>query len=131
MWIFCGGMNRSGSTVQYQITARLVEEAKLGKRVEWVKSSDFPVLRDKYAHDNQWKVFKAHSCTNTIQAEFQQQNAMGVYIYRDVRDVFVSVMYRQATTFEQQWAKKGSWKKWLHNYEGCCEIKNACKKSIT
>ncbi len=116
MWIFCGGMNRSGSTVQYQITARLVEEAKLGKRVEWVKFSDFPVLRDKYAHDNQWKVFKTHNCTNTIQAEFQQQNAMGVYIYRDVRDVFVSVMYRQATTFEQQWAKRG-WKKWLHNYE--------------
>jgi len=116
MWIFCGGMGRSGSTVQYQITARLVEEAKLGKRVGWIKLSDFPALRDKYAHDNQWKVVKTHACTNTIQAEFQQQNAMGVYIFRDVRDVFVSTMNKRAKSFEQLWANN-TFEKKLHNFE--------------
>ena len=38
MWIFCCGMERSGSTVQFQISAQLVEDAGLGKRVEWVKA---------------------------------------------------------------------------------------------
>ena len=35
MIIFCAGMYRSGSTLQYQVASELVEKNKLGKRVEW------------------------------------------------------------------------------------------------
>ncbi len=103
MWIFCCGMQRSGSTLQFQLTAGLVEEAGRGKRVEWVKPHRFKKLREKYAEDQSWKVFKSHVCAKHIAREFYLDNARGVYVYRDLRDVFVSAMRKYATTFELLW----------------------------
>lgn len=93
-------MMRSGSTLQFQITARLVEEAGLGKRMEWVKPERFPELQAKYADYDGWKVFKTHFCTETMISESAKQNAMGVYVFRDIRDVFVSMMKKSGTTFD-------------------------------
>jgi hypothetical protein len=103
MWIFCCGMQRSGSTLQFQITARLVEEAGLGQRVEWVKPDRFPQLRQKYAEYPGWKVSKSHICTDDMAAEFHRHNAMGVYVFRDPRDVFVSTMRKYAASFDVLW----------------------------
>lgn len=101
MWIFCCGMQRSGSTLQFQITARLVEEAGLGRRVEWVKPERFGKLRKELANEEGWKVFKIHVCTDKMAKEFKHGNAMGVYTYRDLRDVFVSTMRKYDTSFAQ------------------------------
>ncbi|MFQ5632245.1 MAG: sulfotransferase domain-containing protein, partial [bacterium] len=103
MWIFCCGMQRSGSTLQFQITAQLVEEAGLGKRVEWVKHKRFPKLRKKYAAYEGWKVFDNHTCTDAMKEEFHRQNAMGVYVFRDLRDVIVSKIRKYSQSFEQLW----------------------------
>lgn len=103
MWIFCCGMERSGSTVQFQITAQLVEDAGLGKRVEWVKAEEFPKLLEKYDSYNDWKVLKSHRFNNEVCSEFQKNNAKAVYIYRDLRDVFVSMMRKNSLSFEQLW----------------------------
>jgi hypothetical protein len=101
MWIFCCGMMRSGSTVQFQIAARLVEDAGLGKRVEWVSPEDFAVLRDKYATYREWKVFKTHICTKQMAEEFLRHNALGLYIFRDLRDVIVSILKKTNTPFDK------------------------------
>ncbi len=106
MWIFCCGMQRSGSTLQFQITSRLVEDAGLGKRVEWTKPDRFNKLRKKYAAEEGWKVFKNHNCTEKMEREFHRQNAIGVYTYRDLRDVYVSTMRKNDVTFEQLWKAK-------------------------
>lgn len=103
MWIFCGGMVRSGSTLQFQITAQLIEDAGLGKRIEWVKPAQFPELKGKYAAYSGHKVFKIHECTDAVVSEFRQQNAMGVYVFRDLRDVFVSMMRKEAASFNRLW----------------------------
>jgi len=103
MWIFCGGMPRSGSTLQFQLTAHLVEHAGLGMRVEWVRPAEFPVLRAKYAAYAGWKVFKIHHFTPAIAAEFAAKNAKGVYIFRDVRDVIVSRMRKTGRSFDALW----------------------------
>jgi hypothetical protein len=100
MWVFCCGMQRSGSTLQFQLTAHLVEAARLGRRVEWVRPGDFPNLRDQLAPEPGWKVFKIHVCTPEMAAEFNRNNAMGVHTYRDLRDVFVSTMRKYQQTFE-------------------------------
>ena len=100
MWIFCGGMQRSGSTLQFQITAQLVEEAGLGTRMEWVEFEQWPELRKKYTDFEGWKVFKNHTCTEEMMLEFHRQNAAGVYVYRDLRDVIVSTMKKYSTTFD-------------------------------
>lgn len=36
MWVFCGGMLRSASTLQFQITSRLVTEAGIGQQIGWI-----------------------------------------------------------------------------------------------
>jgi len=100
MWIFCCGMPRSGSTLQFQITAQLVEEAGLGKRMEAVKPAAFGKLRKQYAAEPGWKVFKIHTCTDKVEKEFHRQNAVGIYVYRDLRDVVVSTMRKSDMTFE-------------------------------
>lgn len=94
-------MQRSGSTLQFQLTARLVEAAGLGRRVEWVRPGDFPGLRDQIAAEPGWRVFKIHVCTPEMAAEFHRDNAMGVHTFRDLRDVFVSTMRKYHRTFDQ------------------------------
>lgn len=116
MWVFCCGMQRSGSTVQYQIAARLVEQAGLGKRVAWVEPGRFPELRDRYADVPGLKVFKNHVCTDEMAAEFARGTAVGIYSYRDPRDVFVSNMKKYSSSFEQLWCG-GFLETSLWNYE--------------
>jgi len=103
LWIFCGGMPRSGSTLQFQLTAHLVEQAGLGMRVEWVRAEEFPRLREKYAAQAGWKVLKTHVCTAEVRAEFEAGNARGVYVFRDVRDVVVSRMRERDEPFDRLW----------------------------
>ena len=103
MWIFCGGMARSGSTLQFQLTAHLVERAELGTRVEWVPPDEFPRLRETYAAYRGWKVLKSHACPPEVLAEFAAGNARGVYVFRDVRDVVASRMREGNETFDRLW----------------------------
>jgi hypothetical protein len=95
MWIFCCGMYRAGSTLQYQLTARLVEEAGVGKRVEWAKPGQFLRVSKKMADYQGLKVFKCHICTDEIMAQFKKQNALGVYVFRDIREVVASTLRKK------------------------------------
>lgn len=92
MWVFCGGMYRSGSTLQFQVASRLVEETGTGRRVEWAAPDQFPRVAEKMAGYTGMKVFKSHICTAEIAAEFAGQNAVALYIYRDIREVAASYM---------------------------------------
>jgi predicted nucleic acid-binding Zn-ribbon protein len=106
MWVFCCGMVRSGSTLQFQLAAHLVERAGLGKRVEWVEPEHFPELRRKYLDYSGRKVVKTHACTDEMLSEFEKGNATGVYIYRDIRDVFVSNMSKTSKSFTELWDER-------------------------
>ncbi len=105
MWIFCGGMHRSGSTLQFQLTAHLVEAAGRGRRVEWAPADEFPRVREASRGEPGWKVFKTHHCTPAVAAEFAARNARGVYIFRDVRDVVVSRVRISGRSFDAVWAR--------------------------
>lgn len=105
MWIFCCGMKRSGSTLQYQLTAHLVEAAGLGQRVGWTRPEEFAHLKAAHEGDPGLKVCKVHNYGDALGAEFATGNARGVYIYRDLRDVAVSFMHKQNATFERLWQR--------------------------
>lgn len=100
MWIFCGGMPRAGSTLQFQLTAHLVEQAGLGTRVEWVRPPELAALISRHSATPGLKVCKTHVCTPEVQAEFSRGNAKGVYVYRDVRDAIVSRMRKSGQSFD-------------------------------
>ena len=100
MWVFCGGMRRAGSTLQFQIVAHIVEMAQLGVRVPFVPPKEFPRLQVKHAKQTRYKVFKTHCCSDAVASELEEGNALGFYSYRDIRDVIVSSAYKSGTTVD-------------------------------
>lgn len=103
MWIFCCGMYRSASTLQFQITARLVQETGIGQQVGWIDAKQFNEVRLLHADSQKLKVVKVHLCTDAIISEFHQANAKGIYIFRDIRDAYASMMKQQIKRFDDIW----------------------------
>lgn len=103
MWVFCGGMFRSASTLQFQITTRLVKDADMGEQIGWIDAYRFAETQRTYGNKEGFKVVKVHVCTEPIQAEFTQNNALGIYIFRDVRDVFSSYLKQRQKSFKFLW----------------------------
>jgi hypothetical protein len=91
MWIFCGGMLRSASTLQYQIASEIVEFYGLGERVTWYPHEEHQKIIDAQNAFSHYKVFKSHSYSTQINQEFKKRNALGLYIFRDIRDVLSSM----------------------------------------
>jgi Sulfotransferase domain len=104
MWIFCAGMKRSGSTLQYQIASHLVEGVGRGFRLPWSPSHEFPEVRERHADSHAWLLFKSHECTPEMAAEFLDHDARGLYTFRDLRDVIASQMVFLGTSFERLWS---------------------------
>jgi len=98
MWIFCGGMARSASTLQFQIASNLVELTKCGRVIGW--TDEFPLTKEKYQNLKGMKVVKSHACTKEMEHEFKLNNAKGIYIYRDIRDVAISLMQKNNSSFD-------------------------------
>lgn len=92
-------MFRSASTLQFQITSRLVEDAGIGQSIGWIDANRFSETRDAWVGKAGLKVIKVHVCTDPIQAEFLRGTAIGIYIYRDIRDVFASYLKQRQKSF--------------------------------
>ncbi|USN97936.1 MAG: hypothetical protein H6810_07005 [Phycisphaeraceae bacterium] len=90
MWVFAGGMFRSGSTLQYQIVSTLIEQAGLGRRVEWRMPEEFVQLADETGEPDEMLVFKTHVCKHPMRERLRDGRALAVAAHRDLRDVIVS-----------------------------------------
>jgi CBS domain-containing protein len=86
-WIFCGGMLRSGSTLQYNIAAELVERYGVGRREIWV---DDHIWYFQNANPNSLTVFKSHFLSNSVDHQFHEGRAVGLITFRDIRDATAS-----------------------------------------
>lgn len=93
-WVVCCGMRRSASTLQYHIVSELLgPERSLG----WVTWQDFDRLTQN--HDARFGdgflVAKSHtylpSHSQAAQELLESGRLKGIYIYRDIRDVVVSM----------------------------------------
>lgn len=116
MWVFCGGMFRSASTLQFQITTRLVKDADIGEQIGWIDAYRFTETQRIHGSKRGLKIVKVHVCTESIQAEFFSNNALGVYIFRDIRDVFSSYLKQRHKSFEFLW-NEGFLEICLDNYK--------------
>lgn len=96
-------MYRSASTLQFQIASQLIKDADVGKQVGWIDVNHFFEVRDLHASCSGLKVVKVHRCTDSIISEFMQNNAMGIYSFRDSRDVYASMMQQQQKPFDAIW----------------------------
>lgn len=122
-FIFCCGARRSGSTLQYNIVADIVENTNSGIRIEFVSPADFPLIKEKYKEVAGYKVFKTHFLTEEIKHEIEVEGALAFYTYRDVRDVIVSLINKEWAKKEKKSIKDATIK-YLNDYYSWMNIEN-------
>lgn len=113
-------MYRSASTLQFQITTRLVKDTFTGQAVGWIDAKRFSTVQQDCADWDGFKVVKVHLCTDSIASEFLQGNAIGIYTFRDLRDVYASYMKQRVKSFDYLWQERfidtclESYERWTH-----------------
>jgi hypothetical protein len=116
MWVFCGGMFRSGSTVQYQIASHIVERLGMGQRVGRFAPEDFDQAQRAHRHHEGLLVFKSHGVSRAIREELDANGGHVITVHRDIRDVAASAMRKNAWSFQHIW-KKGLLDRWTRRFE--------------
>lgn len=100
IWVFCCGMFRSGSTLQYQMTSTLVEKLNAGVRSRYLSENEFPLLIKEYENASGYIVLKAHLITPPMAALLGAGKGLSIGIFRDIRDVAVSMMKMWNLSFD-------------------------------
>lgn len=90
MWVFAGGMFRSGSTLQFQLASALVERAGVGRRFEWMMPDAFAEIAWEHDGDPRLIIFKTHVCKHAMRERLRDGRAIALGAHRDLRDVAVS-----------------------------------------
>jgi len=99
MWAFCGGAFRSGSTLQYQLTASIVEAAGAGRRIPWTPPQEMDSVFDNYQFPG-IGVVKSHVPVQRIIDCVEDGFGVALYIHRDLRDVTISTMFHHKIPFD-------------------------------
>lgn len=99
MWIFCCGMKRSGSTLQYNIARDIVEALDIGVGVGYVEAQEFASFSRKYLDDNKYYIIKSHTFIPEYQALYNSNQALALFTYRDIRDVILSLTRKNSQSF--------------------------------
>lgn len=105
-WIFCCGLYRSGSTLQYNMMSQLVQKLNRGQPLGYLEEGYSINLEQSYGHLSGIKIFKAHKLSDEIHDLICSGKACSVGSYRDIRDVAVSWMEFRNASFSQLMAEK-------------------------
>lgn len=117
MLIICCGMMRSGSTLQYQLTVEILE--KTGKGTGWgeIRHGNCHEILGKDS-SSLMKVVKVHQFRHLkgVKEAIADKQAKGIYSYRDIRDVTVSLMKMRKATFERLVFETGEIKECIRDF---------------
>ena len=102
MWLLCCGMMRSASTLQYNIAAKILEARAKVHRVGWIPPDRAPgVFAQAVDNENEWFIGKLHHYDDYVEAFRRRFHPKTIYIYRDIRDVTVSLMHLRSWPFDE------------------------------
>jgi hypothetical protein len=90
--VVCCGMIRSGSTLQYQVVADLLEQRGLGQRAGFVEKKNFRQVRAQLENMTGLSVIKIHDFLPEIEPWLKLEKTKIFYTFRDLRSVAASVM---------------------------------------
>lgn len=121
MLVICCGMQRAGSTLQYQLTAAVVATAGAGRAGGWITPAEFDGHLG--ALQQELLVFKCHAFIPAVAELVSIGRAKAVYVYRDIRDVVVSIMQKKEISFEQM-LQRGSLHTVLEQDRTWCALSN-------
>lgn len=102
MLVICCGMKRSGSTLQYQLAVSILERRGKGRGLGDLRNVDCQELHQANT-TGEIQVLKVHKLSHLkgIEKAFEEGYAVGLYVYRDLRDVAVSLMNLRQLSFDQ------------------------------
>ncbi|MDJ0507683.1 MAG: sulfotransferase domain-containing protein [Crocosphaera sp.] len=125
MLIICCGMMRSGSTLQYQLTVEILEKTGKGKGCGEIRNSNCQELLEKDSSTSM-QVFKVHQFRHLkgVKKAIADKQAKGIYIYRDIRDVTVSLMKMRKATFERLIFETGEIKECIRDFYNWTNLDN-------
>jgi hypothetical protein len=98
--VLCAGMIRSGSTLQYQLAAAIVERAGAGERLGWQSESELERTLEAIRDEPGFRVVKAHACTPGL-AAWARSGAPVVCVHRDPREVAASLMRKHGIDLDE------------------------------
>jgi hypothetical protein len=103
MWVICAGMLRAGSTWQYLIASEIIEQYLGGARAAFARPELIAVARTE---DKQtWRSVKIHDKDLFWSHLLTHERALGLYVFRDIRDVTFSLMHKRGISFESLMAR--------------------------
>lgn len=124
-YVFACGMERSGSSVYMRMINFLIRAANLGNKIGDARLGDFNEVATsimQVAHrEPGLKLIRTHDYHPLFEAEFKRGNAIGFYIWRDIRDVMVSFTLRDSTEWsldDEEWLIDNvqriaaNWRRW-------------------
>ena len=114
MIVLCVGMYRACSTWQYGVASQILERNGGARRLGFIEGIDFDRKLDLAALGDERGVLKAHDAHRRFADELQAGRALGLYAYRDLRDVIYSYIHKTGLTFEQL-AERGFFELCLEN----------------
>lgn len=98
-WIICAGMLRSGSTLQFNIAAEIVERAEVGRRERHIENHE---CYFSHAELEETIVLKSHLLTPEIRGLLTKDEVKVLLTYRDVRDVVASWQAKTRTQLNNE-----------------------------
>lgn len=92
--ILCNGMNRSGSTLQYNLARMLVETTGAGSGESFLSQEELDGHKaqlEAWAADGRLHILKTHDLSPTARQLWENGSLRVLYIHRDIRDVAASM----------------------------------------
>jgi len=103
--VLCAGMIRSGSTLQFQLAAAIVEAAGAGERLPWEPEVELERTLEVIRDEPGLRVVKAHICTPGL-AAWAGGGAPVLYVHRDLREVAASLMRKLRIGIDELLARR-------------------------
>lgn len=100
-YIVCAGMYRAGSTWQYDVVSHLAEKHQGGVRLGFMEGFRFTTSQSRDTSQSPVSVLKTHDAHDEFAAALAGHRAVGVYAYRDIRDVVFSWMHKARLEFAE------------------------------
>jgi hypothetical protein len=77
------------------MTREIIENSNNGRVIEYDYTENFPRIYNDFKNEIGFKVFKTHSLSPIMKELIFKKEALGIYCYRDIRDVIVSAEHKR------------------------------------
>lgn len=103
MIVFCNGMIRAGSTLQYNLVRGLIEKSHLGEGVGYFTVDQLNAMErevEEWKNSQKLYIIKSHQLLPGVLELVEQNVARICYSFRDVRQVATSAIYKWGWDFD-------------------------------